>query len=265
VIARLSMRTRVLAAALVVAVAAPVASKADPADGGWQYQVDLGAGLKFKPKYPGANDYILVPYPIASVSRFYLPGLGQVGTRASGFSLYPSFEFQRKRTASDSPSLTGTTTIDWALELGAGVAFRRDWLRTYVQARQGFNGHHGQVVDVGVEVTARPTDRLRVIVGPRATWASGDYMSTYFGVTSAEAIASGGTLTAYSPGAGFQSVGILARAEYAITERTTFHVRAGWQRLIGDAADSPIVKLGDADQFTIGAGLSRKFGFDLFR
>jgi outer membrane scaffolding protein for murein synthesis (MipA/OmpV family) len=88
-------------------------------------------------------------------------------------------------------------------------------------------------------------------------------MSTYFGVTPAESAASGGMLAPYSPGAGFQSVGVLARVEYDLTERTTFHARAGWQRLIGDAADSPIVSA--ADQFTVGAGLSHKFAFDLFR
>jgi outer membrane scaffolding protein for murein synthesis (MipA/OmpV family) len=249
--------------AVAVVAAAPVAATADLVDSGWQYLLDLGAGLKFKPKYPGANDYILVPYPIVSVSRLYLPGLGQVERKTSGLSVYPSFNFNGKREASDSPALMGTTTVDWAVELGAGVAFRRDPIRAYVQARQGFNGHHGQVVDVGVEVTAKPTDRLRVIAGPRATWGSGDYMSTYFGVTPAESAASGGMLAPYRPGAGFQSVGVLARVEYDLTERTTFHVRAGWQRLIGDAADSPIVS--EADQFTVGAGLSHKFAFDLFR
>jgi len=264
-IVRFSIRTRVLAAALVVAVAVPVATRADPVDYNKQYVIDLGIGGKYKPKYPGADDYIFVPFPIAKVSRLYLPGLGQLGGKTSGLVFYPSFNFNGKREASDSPSLTGTNTVDWAVEVGAGVAYRQDWLRAYIQARQGFNGHHGQVVDVGVDVTFRPTDRVKVTVGPQATWGSDDYMSTYFGVTAGEAAASGGTLSAYSPGAGFEAVGIKARVEFALSERTTFHVRGGWQRLIGNAADSPIVMLGDADQFSIGVGISRKLDFDLFR
>lgn len=253
-----------LAAAVVAAVAMPAAGHADPAAYDKQYVVDLGIGAKYKPKYPGADDYFFVPYPLAKVSRFYLPGLGQFGGgKKSGFSLFPSFAFHGKREASDSPSLAGTNTVDWALEAGAGIAYRQGGMRAYIQGRQGFNGHHGQVVDVGVDITTRPTDRFTLTVGPQATWASGDFMSTYFGVTPAEAGNSGGALMAYDPGPGFESIGVLAKVEYAVTERTTFHLRGGWKRLVGDAADSPIV--GDTDQFWIGAGFSREFAFDLFK
>ena len=90
-------------------------------------------------------------------------------------------------------------------------------------------------------------------------------MSTYFGVSPSEASAPGSVLSPYSPGAGFESVGVQARVEYAVSERTTVHVRGGWQRLVDTAADSPIVALGDKDQFSIGVGLSRKLAFDLFK
>jgi outer membrane scaffolding protein for murein synthesis (MipA/OmpV family) len=270
VIEQLSKRLRVLAAAVAVAVAAPVVAAADPlvmaadpADGDWEYVVHLGGGVKYKPKYPGADDYIFVPYPLAAASRFYVPGLGQYGGKTSGLTLFPSFDYHGKREASDSPSLTGTDTVDWALEAGAGVAYRYDWLRGFIQARQGFNGHHGQVVDFGLDIITEPMDRLTLVVGPRATWASEDFMSTYFGVTPAEAAASGGALTAYSAGAGFESAGVTARVSYGITDRTTVHLQGEWERLIGDAADSPIV--GDDNQFSIGIGLTRKFSFDLFK
>lgn len=109
-----------------------------------------------------------------------------------------------------------------------------------------------------------PAEDWQLTVGPRATWGSEDYMQTYFGVSASEAAAPGSSLSEYDIGAGFQSVGISARASYDLTESTTLHIQGGWERLIGDAADSPIVEEGDANQFSIGAGLSYEFAFDVF-
>lgn len=248
----------------MTAVSAPVFAQNDSYAYEKQYVLDLGAGVKYKPKYPGADDYIFAPMPLVSVDRFYIPGIGSVGggKNKSGFSFFPSFDFTGERKPSDSAALATTKKIDWAIEAGLGVAYRYDWLRGFVAVRQGFNGHEGQVVDIGLDVTTQPTDRIGFVVGPRVTWASDDYMSTYFGVTAAEA---NPALPAYNASAGFKTASVEAEATYAITEKTTFHLRGGWERFIGDAEDSPIVMDGDENQFWIGAGLSYKFAFDLFR
>lgn len=230
-----------------------------------QFVVDLGGGAVVQSRYPGSDDYLVYPFPIISVGRFYLPGLGQVADGEvvkRGFFFYPSFDFHGERSASDSSSLTGTRTVDWAVELGIGAGYRYDWLRGFVALRQGINGHHGQVADFGVDVITNPFDRVEFSFGPRASWASDDYMDTYFGVTAAEAAA--GPLSAYDADAGFKTVGLAARASYAWTDRTTLHVQGGWDRFIGDAEDSPIVRTGDENQFSIGVGVSYRFAFDLF-
>ncbi|NRG17021.1 MipA/OmpV family protein [Rhizobiales bacterium] len=232
-----------------------------------QYVLDLGGGAIVQPRYPGADDYLVYPFPIIAVGRFYLPGLGQIvdgDVVKRGFFFYPSFDFNGERKASDSSDLTGTRTVDWALELGLGAGYRYDWLRGFVELRQGINGHHGQVADFGIDVITNPLDRLEFSIGPRASWASEDYMDTYFGVTPGEAAASGGILTSYDPDAGFKTVGVAARASYAWTDNTTFHLQGGWDRFVGDAEDSPIVSRGDDDQFSIGIGVSYRFGFDIF-
>jgi len=233
-----------------------------------QYVLDIGVGGLLKPKYPGANRYFFVPFPIIGVGRFYVPGFGQVvdGKKVKrGFYLYPSFDFNGKRKASDSSNLTGTNTIDWALELGVGAAYRYDWLRGFVELRQGINGHKGQVADFGIDFIINPSDRLEVVFGPRASWASDDYMNTYFGVTAAEAAAPGSILSAFDADAGFKTVGLAIRASYGWTENTTLHLRGGWDRFVGDAAKSPIVNVGSEDQFSIGAGVSYRFAFDVFK
>jgi outer membrane scaffolding protein for murein synthesis (MipA/OmpV family) len=232
-----------------------------------QYVLDLGGGAIVKTKYPGAEDYLVYPFPIVSVGRFYVPGLGQVveGEQSPrGFFFYPSFDFNGERKASDSSDLTGTRTVDWAVELGLGAGYRYDWLRGFVELRQGFNGHEGQVAEFGIDFISNPMDRLEVIFGPRASWGSDDYMDTYFGVTPAEAAAPGSSLTAFNSDSGFKTVGLVARASYAWTDETTFHLQGGWDRFVGDANNSPIVRAGSEDQFSVGVGISYRFAFDVF-
>jgi outer membrane protein len=263
----------VLASVATLALAAPAGAQdglAPPDDlpvPQKQYVIDLGVGALAKPKYEGADKLLVMPMPIISVGRFYLPGFGQVAdgeTKTRGAFFFPSFNYVGERKASDSASLTGTRTVDWALELGLGAGFRYDWFRAFVELRQGINGHSGQVGQVGADVIFNPMERLQLSIGPRADFASGDYMSTYFGVTAAEAAASGGALTAYNAGGGFKSLGILGRASYAVTDTTALHLQAGWDRFIGDAKNSPIVRGGNEDQFSIGAGVTYRFAFDLF-
>ncbi|GAB4519713.1 MAG: MipA/OmpV family protein [Roseibium sp.] len=235
-------------------------------DANRQFVIDLGVGAIAKPRYEAADSYLVYPFPIVSVGRFYFPGLGQVvdGRRRSGVFFYPAFNFIGERSASDSADLTGTRTIDWALELGLGGGFRTEHFRAFAELRQGINGHTGQVGQLGLDGIVYPAEKWEVSFGPRADFASGEYMDTYFGVTAAEASRSGGRLTRYDPGAGFKSVGLSARASYDFNDDVRLHIQGGYDRLIGDAADSPIADNGSKDQFSLGVGVSYRFAFDLF-
>lgn len=231
-----------------------------------QYVIDLGIGGVVQPKYEASDAYLLYPLPLVSVGRFYLPVLGQVadGKKRQGVFLYPSFNFNGERKASDSSDLTGTTTVDWALELGLGAGYRWENFRVFAELRQGINGHTSQVGQLGFDAIFQPLEKVEFSIGPRAGFAAGDYMDTYFGVTAAEAAASGGTLTQYNPSGGFKSVGLSARASYDLTEDVRLHLQGSYDRLIGDAADSPIAKVGSEDQFSIGLGVTYRFAFDIF-
>mgnify|MGYP001817652686 CR=1 FL=1 len=231
-----------------------------------QYEVKLGVGLQLSNKYPGADKSILVPYPIIVVDRLYVPGFGQVVDgveKTRGWGVYPSFNFNGERKASDSLDLLGTNTIDWSLEAGLGVRYRYDWLRGYAEFRQGFNGHTGQVGAFGLDIITQPTEELEFVFGPRVDWGTQNYTDTYFGVTAPEA-ALNPLLTPFNAGSGLTSAGLQATANYDINEDVTLHFRAGWDRYVGDAAKSPIVKAGSKDQFRIGAGVSYRFNFDVF-
>lgn len=234
---------------------------------GKQYVIHMGGGAIIKPKYPGADKNLVYPFPIISVGRFFVPGVGQVvdGQKVKrGFNIYPSFDFNGVRKASDSPDLIGTTEVDWAFELGVGVGYRYDWIRGFFELRQGFNGHTGQVAELGLDFIANPTDRLEFRFGPRATWGSNNYMDTYFGVTPAEAASPGSILNPFNAQSGLKTVGVAAIASYALSEVTTLHFRGTWDRFTGDAKDSPIVQAGKENQYSLGAGITYRFAFDVF-
>jgi outer membrane protein len=89
--------------------------------------------------------------------------------------------------------------------------------------------------------------------GAAFTYGSGNYMDEYFGVTPNDSLASG--LPVCAPGAGMRDVRGWATALYHLTPQ--WHVGAGvmYSRLVGDAADSPIVDgRGSANQWVYGAG-----------
>ena len=59
-------------------------------------------------------------------------------------------------------------------------------------------------------------------------------------------------------------MGLATRASYRLSDDWTLHVQGGYDRLVGDAADSPIAKLGSTNQFTLGTGFTYRFAFDAF-
>ncbi|MTI43274.1 putative outer membrane protein [Roseibium hamelinense] len=231
-----------------------------------QYVLDVGVGGMVQPRYEAADSYLFVPFPLISVGRFYVPGLGQVadGKKRQGVFFYPSFNFLGERKASDDSDLRGTDTVDWALELGAGAGYRFQNFRVFAELRQGINGHTSQTGQIGADGIFYPVPKVELSIGPRATFAAGDYMDTYFGVTAAEAAASGGTLSEYDPGGGFKSVGLAGRVSYDWTDSVRLHLQGRYDRLVGEAADSPIAKVGDENQFSIGVGVTYRFAFDVF-
>jgi MipA family protein len=83
------------AAALMIAAMPSAQAEENSTD---QYVLDLGLGVMAKPRYPGSDEVIAVPFPIISVGRFFIPGLGQVidgDERIKRFSIYPFLQFQR--------------------------------------------------------------------------------------------------------------------------------------------------------------------------
>lgn len=250
-----------LAAALLCA--APAAAQ-ETEGRGWI--VTVGGGPQVFPKYPGADSYGVFPMPILGLRRegarrpFEAPdegaGFGFLGP-SSRFDFGPAIRFQNKRDEEDVGAAVGD--VDFTLEAGAfAQAFVTDNLRLRVEGRRGIGGHDGWVGDVSADLVIRNGDDTIFSIGPRARIADGRYHRAYFGVDDGVAAATG--LPAYRPGGGVYAVGAAAGLTHMLGPRLGLYGYAGYDRLVGDAADSPIVRqLGSRDQFSGGLGLFFEF------
>ena len=90
-------------------------------------------------------------------------------------------------------------------------------------------------------------ERWRSSLGVETTWASSDYMSSYFGVDADDAARSG--LDEYDTDSGFKDVGANASLSYLITPHWDVTGIAAYRRLVDDAEDSPVTKEGSANQW----------------
>jgi outer membrane protein len=220
--------------------------------------VTLGGGARVQPSFDGASTYLLSPMPIVSLKFLRSPFTGQP-TSDTGFGFFPSFRFYGERKGVG--KLAGLNTVSAAAEAGFGVDYTDTYWRAFVEVRQGFGGEHGQTADLGLDGIFRPIDRLKLAAGPRLSLASTDYMRTYFGVTAAETVASGGKFGTFRPGGGVRGVGLGGTATYDIDPHWVVEANAGWTHLVGDAASSPIVRqAGSREQFTVGLGVAYRFG-----
>jgi outer membrane protein len=114
----------------------------------------------------------------------------------------------------------------------------------------------------GAEVTADLAMAVPIGAGGYASfsagaaWVTGEMMDDLFGVTPAQAAAS--MFPAYDPDGGLRAYRFGATAFRPVWGNWNGLVSLGYDRLTGDAANSPIVET--RDQYRLGAGLLYRFG-----
>ncbi|MBO0662709.1 MipA/OmpV family protein [Jiella sp. MQZ9-1] len=245
------------------APAAPQPATVDYA--GADFVFELGIKGIIDPEYLGSDNYKIRPGVILSVEYLNLPGIGSFGgPDGLGFSIGPSFDYVGARKASDHPELSGLDDVDPTYQAGIKASYAWQYAEVYGSARYAFGGAKGFVGDLGANLIARPTDTLTLKLGPTASLASKSYMEDYFSVSPSESAASGGRFATYDAKGGFKSVGVAASARYEFRPDWFLNADASWDRLVGSAKDSPIVKASDKNQYSFTLGISKRFSLDLW-
>jgi outer membrane scaffolding protein for murein synthesis (MipA/OmpV family) len=235
--------------------------------GNWTVMVGIGG--QYMPDFVGSKNGKFMPIPIFSIRRagsvdqFRGPrdsasiALLDVGNFRTG----PAFKYVSSRKSSKYAELTGLGDVKAAYEVGGFVEYYPvDWLRLRSELRQGIGGHTGTVADVSADVIVPLIQRLTISAGPRFTWKSTKATAPYFGIDAAQALASG--LPTYDAKGGAHSVGFGSQISYRINPQWEVHAYVEYEKLLGDAADSPLVKQrGSSNQTTVGLGASYSFDF----
>ncbi|MCA1452556.1 MipA/OmpV family protein [Bradyrhizobium sp. BRP22] len=239
------------------------------ASGNWTLMIGIGG--EYKPDFAGANGSKFSPVPIFTIRR---AGTAEQfrGPRDSAsialidfgdFQAGPAGKFVSARKARDYPELAGLRDVDFTFELGGFIQyFPVDWFRLRNETRQGIGGHHGVVSDFSADFIVPVARGLTVSAGPRFTLQSSKATSTYFSIDAAQAMATG--LSAFDAKGGAHSVGAGAQVSYRIDQHWEVHSYVEYERLLGDAAKSPLVTVrGSVNQTTIGIGASYSFDFNI--
>jgi outer membrane protein len=231
--------------------------------------VTLGGYGGAGPSFPGSKTETFVFIPAIDIHRAGEREWLMLPTDAFSYTLYQTGNFRigaagdyiLERNHSDSGAIHGLNDINYTLELGAFAEYYPvPFIRTRIELLQGVTGAEGLAARLMADYVFQPNAQWLFTAGPRLQFANTEYQSTFFSVDSVEAIRSG--LPAYHASGGLNSAGLDATARYNVNERLSLRAFADWERLAGDAADSPIVKLrGSEDQFEFGVGAAYRFTY----
>jgi outer membrane protein len=214
------------------------------------------------PDYEGSDTYQVLPAPGFRVNwRGY-------GVFSQGPALYldllpqtellggPLLGYRFGRDDVEDARVDALPEVDGALELGAFFGFSlpmgedpRERFSAVLSYSQDVSGaHEGFLITGALSSGFVLTRPLALNLGTSLTYASENYQDTYFGVSAAGAAASG--LDAYDPAGGFKDASLRASLSYSLSPSWSLGPTLIYKRLLGDAADSPLVEeAGSANQF----------------
>lgn len=229
-------------------------------------RVRVGLGGQVRPRFLGAKD--LQPGPLwdidiargANTFKFEAPddafGYGIISK--GGFTAGPEARLQSKRKNEDFGG-ANLDPVPRTFEAGAFAQFQMgDNLRLRADVRKGIGGHNGVIGSIGADGIWRNGDKYIFSIGPRLIFSDRRYQQAYFGVSPQAAVIS--AMPAYSPKGGLQAVAVASGLSYQFNPRWGAFGYARYERLVGDAAKSPIVRdFGSADQISAGLGLNYTF------
>ena len=139
-------------------------------------------------------------------------------------------------------ALPGFDKLKVRLNPGAFVNYKpidRLTLKSAIRLGVG-DGGKGSVLNLGAAYRVYQAGPVVVDVNASVKYANSSYQQSYFGVTAAQSAASG--LKAFQPAAGFNTAQLGVAAGLPLSERVYAFAGLSVQRLLGDAASSPITQ-----------------------
>ena len=210
-----------------------------------EWEVVIGGGAIVKPDYEGSDEFSVSPVPWVSATyngwlKVDPTGLTVEVYEKGPFSLSTKIGYEGGREEDDSDALRGLGDVDGGAAFEGRAAFEYGPAEIYASVEKTAGGSDGLLGVAGIELTHAFAPALILGVGASATFADENHMEAYFGVDAAQAVRSG--YAPYQAEAGLKRVDLTASLTVGLNEHWFVRGKGGVGLLVGDAADSPIVK-----------------------
>jgi outer membrane protein len=226
----------------------------------------VGLGLAFVPEYEGSEDYKAVPIINARFNlnnNMYIGFLGNT-LRANlvpsqEWNAGPLLRYRPERNNVKNDQVDAMEKVDAAIEAGGFLSYNLpDWTFSISAAQDIAGAHDGFLLDMGVGYRYKLQADTMLTLNAQTTYASSDYMHTYFSVDQADSLRS--RLKTYNADAGLKDFGVGIALQHAYSRKWSVVGVIRYSRLLGDAADSPVVDdAGSANQMLTGAFVNYSF------
>lgn len=230
------------------------------------WQVEAGLGSALLPSAAGMKRYRAQFGPALDVRYKNIAflstgeGLGANLFSFSHISVGGALTYNLGRSPSqDRAVLEGMGTIHPVPEfkLFATTVLSKSFpLTIRIDVRKQLKGSNGYIGDIGAYMPMPgSSEKFFWFVGPTLTVANTRYMTTYYGVSRAQAAST--RYRYYKAHGGLESAGIGLSADYFLTTHFLLNGSAAYSRLLGSACNSPITQT--PDQAIVALALLYKF------
>ncbi len=223
---------------------------------GWRYA--LTTGVSVSPTYLGSDRYNLRPALafFASKRDFFLeanPGAASAGLEIDG-GLTIGALIRRRGGREDvvDPQVAALDEINGTVEAGGFIRIDVGVASVGAQIIADTGDSHGSwTTEFDISTLWSPAPQWTVSPRVAVTVAGDGFVSTYFDVTPNESVRS--MLPTYEAKGGLMAVGLGVTASRAFARHWSVNAGASWNRLVADAADSPITKVTGSPNMVRGA------------
>ena len=251
----IQVRGSVGAALLVALAAGPAAAQGTSDLFGDRWQA--GGLVYVSPSFEGSKSYEAIAFPYVAPAGVGTEGVVQIKGaddvrlrlfETHGLELGPLAGYRFGRDGDDVSNVPGLDDVDGGLVLGAFATYHTGPLAFSVSYHHQVTGDDtGALLRFGVEHARRLSPGVKLTAGIGTNYATDDYMTAFFAAPG------------YAPDAGFKDVHVGATAAIDLSDRWSLLLIGRYARLIGDAADSPIVET--ENQLYGGLAVSYKFNW----